>query len=276
MLRWAASRSRDPYPNELLRVPHAGIMPLARRTFWLESDTRQGVFSARVAGDNEIHIHVRRARELSLHLHDRLVDLDRPIAVTVNGVALDPITAPRRVSTALRQVRQLDDASRGAAASVTIAVPATMASGAVSLLLSQRLEPVHPEGQLSFWEYYAVNALNERFPTVGIDGAEVSLAADSAALAAAGYTVASEGAGVRIDTVDPAGPLADVGLRAADVLMEFGGEPFFEGNGGIAGLHHWLVRELTDVARDYELVVWRDGAVVRLTVALALGPYLEG
>ncbi len=274
VLRWAASRARDPYPGRLLRVPHDGIMALARRVFWLESDTRQGLVSARVSGDNAIDIEVRRARRLTLYLHDRLVDLDRPITVTVNGVVKPPITATRRVTFALQQVRALDDASRGAAASVMIEVPAGEGSVAAGRRLSGRFEPLQPEGQLSFWEYYAVNALNERFPGLGIEGVETDLPADVLpALVAGGFSPANEGVGVRIAAVDPEGPFAASGIRAADLLLEVGGEPFFAGNGGLDGLHHWLTRELVAVARDYELVVWREGGVVRLSAALALGPY---
>ncbi len=274
VLRWAAVRPRDPYPDRLLRVPHDGIMPLARRVFWLESDTRQGLVSARVSGDNAIDIEVRRARRLTLYLHDRLVDLDRPIAVTVNGVVLPPITASRRVTFALQQVRALDDGSRGAAASVMIEVPGGDVSIAAGRRLSERFEPVQREGRLSFWEYYAVNALNERFPALGIEGVETDVPADVLpALVAGGFAPANEGVGVRIDAVDPEGPFAGSGIRAGDLLLEVGGEPFFAGNGGLDGLHHWLTRELVAAARDYELVVWRDGGVVSLSAALALGPY---
>lgn len=274
VLRWAASRTRDPYPDRLLRVPHDGIMPLARRVFWLESDTRQGLVSARISGDNEIDIEVRRVRRLTLYLHDRLVDLDRPITVTVNGIVLPPITASRRVTFALQQVRALDDGSRGAAASATIDVPAGDASIAAGRRLSVRFEPVQPEGQLSFWEYYAVNALNERFSALGIEGVETDLPAQVlAALVAGGSLAANEAVGMRVAVVDPEGPFGSSGLRAGDLLLEVGGEPFFAGNGGLDGLHHWLVRELTATRRDYELVVWRDGGVVRLSAALALGSY---
>ena len=268
VLRWAAVRPRDPYPDRLLRVPHDGIMPLARRVFWLESDTRQGLVSARIAGDNAIDIEGPPGAPADV-VSARSSRRPRP-ADCGNGqrVVLPPITASRRVTYALQQVRDLDDGSRGAAAGVMIEVPAGDVSVAAGRRLSERFEPVQPEGQLSFWEYYAVNALNERFPAIGIEGVETDVPADALpALVAGGFSPANEAVGVRIDAVDPEGPFASSGIRIGDLLLEVGGEPFFAGNGGLDGLHHWLTRELVAAARDYELVVWRDGGVVSLSAA---------
>jgi predicted esterase len=59
VLRWLAERPRDPYPKEVVRVPHDGIMPVARRVHWIESDTRAGLLRARVVDRNRIDIDAR-------------------------------------------------------------------------------------------------------------------------------------------------------------------------------------------------------------------------
>ena len=275
VLRWLAARPRDVYPPEVLRVPHSGIMPLSRRVFWIESDTRQGVVQARVAGDNHIEITAHWAGVVTLYLHDRLVDLDRPIALTVNGSSLPPRQAHRSVEFAARQARQLDDTGRASASMITVTIPQTPAAVAAGEELWSLLEPQQPEGPLSFWEFYAVNALVERFPTIGLHGLEVALSADmAAAVIAAGGAVVAESVGIELDAIDADGPFAGAGLRAGDTLLGVGGEPFFRGRGGLEHLHHWLIGELTAVPRAYDLVVWRDGELQVLEAELGLGPYL--
>ena len=124
VLRWLAVRPRDAYPRELLRVPHTGIMPLSRRVFWVESDTRQGVVRARVQGDNRIDIESRWARAVDLYLNDRIVDLDRPVLITVNGEPLPPYQAQRSIGYAIEQTRELGDTGRVATDVVSVSVPA--------------------------------------------------------------------------------------------------------------------------------------------------------
>lgn len=273
VLRWLAVRPRGAYPHEVLRLPHTGIMPLSRRVFWIESDTRQGVVRVRVRDDNHIEIDSRWARTVTLYLNDRIVDLDRPIAITVNGERLPPRRARRTVTYAIEQVRELDDAGRVAADVVTVGIPTRSSALAAGEALWEGLAPEHAEGQLSFWEFYAVNALAERFPTVGLEGDEVALDDDLHAAMASRYIAGNEGVGIAIIGVDADGPLTASGIAPGDVLLEVGGEPFFRGRGGLATLHHWLMRELTGVPRSYRVLLWRDGAVIERTASLALGPY---
>jgi hypothetical protein len=63
------------------------------------------------------------------------------------------------------------------------------------------------------------------------------------------------------------------GLRPGDLVVEFGGEPFFAGRGGVSGLHAWLVRELRATPDPYRLTVVRDRRQMELTAELRLGPY---
>ena len=274
VLRWLSTRPRQVYPRDVLRVPHDGIMGLSRRLYWVETDTRQGLVRARVAGDNRIEVVAHWARSVTLYLHDRLVDLDRPLELSVNGVDLPSVAPGRSVPFAIEQLRQLDDPGRIYAAAVTVDVPATPASLDAGRALASSLEPVQTEGQLSFWEFYATNALVERFPGVGVRGREIVLDADlRKAVIDFGLRTPFDAAGVAIDGVAPDGPFARAGVRPGDILLAVGGEPFFAGRGGLDGLNRWLVRELTAVPRTYEIDVWRVDRIAKLSANLALGPY---
>ncbi len=113
---------------------------------------------------------------------------------------------------------------------------------------------------------YAVRALEERVPSVAFDGVEQPLPAAASA--------PPEQVAVRVTTVEAEGAASRAGLVAGDLLLTFGGEPFFAGRGGVQGLRHWLMRELRETAKAYELVVWREGRLVTLTAAFDLGPYV--
>lgn len=269
VLRWLDSRPRLRDPRQVVRVPHRGIMPLARRVHWLESATRQGLVSGTVSGLSEIEIQARWTGSITLHLNDDIVDLDKPLTIRVNGERVFQGSVRRSARTALEQARALADSRRVYATTLTVNVPDNEGARAVAARLSERLAPQYPEGQLSFWEMYAVRALEERVPDVGFVGSEVRLPPEAPAMAA-------EQTGIRISSVDPSGPAADAGLRPGDLLISFGGEPFFEGRGGTDGLRHWLIRELREHPMPYELSVWRDGQQVTLAAEYQLGPYRPG
>jgi S1-C subfamily serine protease len=114
---------------------------------------------------------------------------------------------------------------------------------------------------------YAQRAIEERFGDLGFTGAEEELPEE--------VRVPGEQVGLRVDEVVAGSPIAAAGLRAGDLLLEFGGEPFFRGNGGLDRLYQWLVRELRDRPVEYPLTIWRDGAKVILTATLRLGPYAD-
>ncbi len=282
VLRWLDARPRDPYPREILRLPHAGIMPLSRRVFWIESDTRQGIVRVRVRAANHIEIESRWARAITLYLNDYIVDLDRPVAITVNGRRLPPYRPRRSIRVAVDDVRAHGDRGRVATDVVTVGVGTDAESLLRGEALWNDLDPRQPQGPLSFWEFYAVNALGERFPSIGLEGEEVEIDAEmreavwgrqrlfpgSTPAGSAGEVV-----GIAITAVDPDGPIGE--LLPGDVLLEFGDEPFFRGRGGLEALHEWLMRELTGVPRHYRAQVWRDGAGVMLSVEIALGDYLS-
>lgn len=266
VLRWLDSRPRRNDPKEVVRVPHRGISPTSRSVHWIESRDRQGVLRARVVGPSEISIEARWTGSLRLHLNDRLVDLDRPLSIVVNGQPVFEGLVTRSIVNALERARVLGDERRAYPVTLDVEVPRTDAAVQLAAAFSEELEPAFEEGILSFWEMYAVRALEERFPDVGLSGSLVSLPP--------GFDADTpEQAAVRVAAVDPSGPLNQAGLEVGDILVRFGGEPFFRDRGGVETLHHWLTRELRTEARSYSLDVWRNGRLFTLDASLALGPY---
>jgi hypothetical protein len=233
--------------------------------YWIESDTRQGLVRASVAAPNRIEIAARWTPAVTVYLHDRLVNLDLPVEIVVNGTRAFASRVSRSASTALEQARLLADERRIYAAAVRVEIPSTPAARTAAEKLLASVTPASPSGQLSFWEMYAARALEERFPDVGFDGHEVPLPA--------GVPAFPERVAIRVTSVRPGTAVARAGIRPGDLLLEFGGEPFFAGRGGVRGLHAWLVRELRATPDPYPLTVVRDGRQMELTAELQLGPY---
>ncbi|HEV8346394.1 MAG TPA: hypothetical protein VGQ16_07465 [Vicinamibacterales bacterium] len=266
VLRWLDTRPRQSYPREVLRVPNTAITPVGRRVHWIAADTRQAFVHAVVAGPSRIDITARWARTLRIYLHDRLVNLDRPVEIRVNGAQAFAGQVSRSASTALRGARARGDERLIDAAEVVVSVPATADAIATSVRAFNEMTPKHAEGTLSFWEMYATRALEERVPALGFDGTEETLPA--------GMKAAAEQLAVRVRQVAPAGPLSAAGLKPGDLLLEIGGEPFFAGRGAVSGLHHWLIRELRAEPATYSVVVLREGKRVESSVRLRLGKYI--
>jgi predicted esterase len=265
VLRWLDSRPRPNSPREVLRVPHGGIVPLSRNIHWVEADTRQAFVHARVQGPTEIEITTRWASQIHVFLNDRLVNLDEPLIVRINGEIVHHGMVERSMRVALEEARRLGDERRVYSARLTLQVPMTRAATDRAIVAWEALAPTHPQGTLSFWEMYAVRALEERVPTVGFEGTEQPLPEDLAS--------GPEQVGIQVTAVEPGGPAALAGLQPGDLLVSFGGEPFFHERGGVAGLHHWLIRELRETAQEYQLVLWRDGNLETLEASYVLGPY---
>lgn len=265
VLRWLDTRPRQIYPREVVRVPHPAIMGIDRRVHWIESDTRQGLIRATVAAPNRIEITARWTPAVTVYLHDRLVNLDAPVEVVVNGARAFAARVPRSAVTALEQARSFADERRIYAAAVRVEVPATPASRAAGEKLWSSMAPARPPGQLSFWEMYASRALDERFPDAGFEGEEAPLPP--------GAAVHPDRVAIKVTRVSAGSAMASAGLRPGDLLVAVGGEPFFAGRGGAGGLHAWLARELRSVAAPYKLTVWREGRPTELTATLKLGPY---
>src|SRR5262249_19152679 len=91
---------------------------------WIETDTRQGVARTEVVAPSRISVTAAWTREVTLYLHDRIVDLDKPVEVLVNGVKVFSGVVPRSIATALEEARSLGDERRVYAARLRVKVPA--------------------------------------------------------------------------------------------------------------------------------------------------------
>src|SRR5262249_50194501 len=159
-------------------VPNAAITPIDRRVHWVESDTRQAFVSAMVSGPSRIDIGARWARTLRVFLHDRLVNLDRPVEIRVNGVTAFTGKVPRSALTGLQNARTRGDERLIDAAVVTVTVPTTPDANANAERAFNAMTPKRAEGTLSFWEMYATRALEERVPSLGFEASEEALPAN--------------------------------------------------------------------------------------------------
>ena len=267
VIRWLNSRPRRHDPLEVYRIPHTGIIPVSRRVHWIETDARAGLVHARVTTRGRIDIRARWTGEVRVYLNDRLVELDKPVEIWVNGMKTFQGLVPRSIPFALDQARTLADERRIYAGSVRVRVQDSPESRREGKELWEELSPTHEEGILSFWEMYAMRALEERFPSLGLQGEEAALPV--------GYPGAPEQVVIKVSALEPESPFHAGGVRAGDLLVEVGGEPFFQGLGGLDGLHGWLLRELRGQEKEYSLLVLRDGNLLELSVRLGLGPYQE-
>ena len=259
VLRWLAERPRTNYPLELVRVPHRGIMPLARRVHWIESDTRRALVRACIVSRHRIDVEVRWARSLRVYVHDRLVDLDAPVEIWVNGERVHRAMIARSIELARNDVRTTGDPGRIYAGVVDVDVPTSAESLKVAQRLSASLRARHPEGVLSFWETYAMRSLEDRLPALGLEGQETGASR-------------REQTSIRIEGVAKDSGFYRAGLRPGDVLVEVDGEPFFEGS-GLDGLRSWLVRELEETPREVFLRIRRGGKEQTLLATLSLQPF---
>lgn len=263
VLRWLSRRPRQADPREVLRIPHTGIMPTARRVHWVEADTRQAAFRARVVTPTRIEVVARWAGELTLFLNDELVNLDEPIVVSVNGVPVFEGTVERSMLVALEEARRSGNERQVYAARVRVRVPVTDESVEAAQAFWTSITPRHQEGQLSFWEMYAQRALEERFPDVGFAGVEVDLPDGFAGSA-------PEQVAIRVTGVSATGP---DDLRQGDLILAVGNEPYFRTRGAVSSTYQWLVRELREWPRDYSFSILREGRPVTVAHSYELGPY---
>ncbi len=139
-------------------------------------------------------------------------------------------------------------------------MPTTDASFEKALAFSGSLEPSHPEGILSFWEMYAQRSIENRLPSLGLEGDIVP------------GDFGGELAALRLDTIEDGSVFGKVGLRKGDLLLEVDGEPFFN-DSTVSKLRAWLVRELDARPRKLALRVLRRGAELALDVTISLDPF---
>jgi poly(3-hydroxybutyrate) depolymerase len=245
VLKWLAERPRPAFPKEICRLPHAGIVIPGKRFYWLEADTHQAAFTAKVEG-NTIDVQAARATRLTFHLSDRLLDLDAPVVIRINGKVVHDKPVPRSLLVAVEDAAALNDSERFATARVTVAVPDLTVGEKWLAGLAPKVEP----STLPYWEHFAMLTLREQRP---VFPAELDMVPEPPPLPA-GHTA------LRIKTAADGGP-----LRAGDLVLRFDGEPFFQGADSIGFLTDYLVRTK---GKTVELQISRDGKTQAVTAPL--------
>ena len=91
--------------------------------YWLRirEGTHKGRIDARVQG-NTISVRTKGVRRVAVYLSDRLVNLDRPVSVMVNGVSAHAAPVKRDVFMMLDVIRETGDPARLFSAKVEVRV----------------------------------------------------------------------------------------------------------------------------------------------------------
>jgi predicted esterase len=258
VLKWFENGPRNPWPRVVVRVPHEGLFPVARRVAWIEADSDQASLRAEVKFQ-DVSILAARARKVRVWLGDGLVDLDRDVVVTVNGKKL----FEGKVTRSLKAVVESGARDRGsvAAAVLEFDVPLDRVSLEWAYKWTQTLLPAVRESRLPWWEHYARLTLGERRPRPGLEGEKLGIEDADAIKIPEGLT------GVRVTRVAEGSLEARAGLREGDILTGFGDEVFFRDGLGISLIGEWLFRR-PELPASYEVSLLREGKPARLVVPL--------
>jgi hypothetical protein len=243
VLKWLAEQPRDPFPRDVIRLPHQGIVIPDKRFFWIEGDTHQAAFQASVRG-NTITINAARVRRLTLHLADPLLNLDEPVIVRVNGVTVHDKKADRSLSVVLHDASGIEDTERFAVARLVVDVPELAAGEKWLATLAPKVAP----GLLAFWEDFAVMTLKESRARVPADIEQITQGMPT------GF------AGLRV----MAAPVKSL-FQPGDVIVGFDDEPFFAAGDGVRFLRDYLWRATGKAVR---LKLLRDGQTQEITLPL--------
>jgi hypothetical protein len=243
VLEWLAARPRDPWPRQVLRVAHPGIMMPEKRFYWIEADTHQAIFRASVV-DNTISVDAARARRLTFHLSDRLVNLDEPVRIRVNGEQVFEEKVNRSILVAIDDALRLGDTERFATAVVTVDVPRLDRGEAFVATLEPEIEP----GALAFWEQYAMETLEAERPGLPAE-LEMVAAGD----------VVGEGFMAAYVARTPEGSE----LKAGDLILEYNREPFFAGVDGLDFMRRFILRSRDET---FDLKIRRDGEIEHVSM----------
>ncbi len=254
VLAWFADRPRRFWAREVVRVPHPGILAPSRTFRWITCDTRQGAVRARIT-KNTIDIDAASLTSLDLLLSDRLVDLDQPVVVRVNGQVLHKNNIARDLRLAVRHAATTRDRSQVPAARLTITVPRALATGKKARAFATAMRQDIGGGAnvpLAHWETYALRHLRATRKRLGLKGELVDGGAAP---------------GLRITTVAPDSPAAAAGVEPGDVVTAFDGNGFFAGDDPQALMDLWCLRE-EFAGKDVSLTIRKGAKTTQVAIVL--------
>jgi len=143
---WMRKRARNPYAEE---IAYATVEKLHHRAYWIDiekmadqktyrmnhmtiqneiGDTRDEFYKeVRVRAKldraaNRVDVRTENVKELTVYLHDRMLDLAKPVEIVVNGKSVKKAKVDRSIETLLESAR-LGDRGRLYTARVRITVP---------------------------------------------------------------------------------------------------------------------------------------------------------
>lgn len=140
---WMAKYTRDPYPKRIVwwqNQPGRGSSnPVRHEMYWLAVDPElkrddSGTKKILATRDGQsIDLTVEGYDKVRVRLNDVMLDLDRPITITVNGTkVIDGVTVQRSSATMLRTFLEKKDPTYAFPVEVTLDVPQPATRGASS------------------------------------------------------------------------------------------------------------------------------------------------
>lgn len=121
VLEFFTKHVRNPWVK---KVKFSGRREGPDRIYWVEVTKPSGTarVSAEVTEGNRIALEVGGASEICLHLSDALVDLDKPVVVTLNGAEVHSGPVPRTLEAIVTDLRATRDPSASSSARLVLEV----------------------------------------------------------------------------------------------------------------------------------------------------------
>jgi hypothetical protein len=117
---WMAQFTRNPWPKKIVWCQSG---PVHDRFYWLalpEGVATGGLTIRASVENNVITLEAPEVTQLTLRLHDRLVDLDQPLKVLLNGKTVFEGKVPRQADAILKSLQQRSDPHSAATALLEI------------------------------------------------------------------------------------------------------------------------------------------------------------
>jgi hypothetical protein len=122
---WMAKFTRNPWPKKVVWCQSSRLHD---RFYWLALPAgvaKAGLTIRASAERNVITVDAPEVTRLTLRLHDRLVDLDQPLKVLLNGKPAFDGKVPRQADAILHSLRERSDPNSAATALLEIGTPAS-------------------------------------------------------------------------------------------------------------------------------------------------------
>lgn len=122
---WFGKTSRNSYPTQIAFAPTSDY---ARLAYWVGIDNFLVSENPKVTATsdretNTVTLEVQKIAEVIVYLNDLLVDMEKPVKIVVNGVALKDELVPRNAPRMIEMMQKVGDWGRVFTNYVTVDVP---------------------------------------------------------------------------------------------------------------------------------------------------------